>query len=327
MYKRIAICSFSGYASFPGRFERGVKELNRIFQKVVIDGIQNDSVEGRLECFYKALNSPDIDAIISLTGGYNSNELIDKIDYAYVKKHQKPIIGYSDTTALMLALYSKIGMVSFYGPSVLADFGAYGGLHAFTEFSLMQAMTAKESYRIAFPPEVSYSNDFWDRDDIIPLRYEKNNCCFSRLSKNDNIAEGVLLGGNLNTILAMLGTPYLPSMEGAILFLEDSGSCPKRLRRDLNTLKQAGVFKKVSGLLFAKFLTDGDSSKEQKDYRTVIEDFFSEYSIPLFFQMDFGHHVPRITMPIGKYAKINSAESSIEILIKADNKVIGDKSI
>lgn len=305
-FRKAAVCAFSGYVNFPCRFNRGIRELSKIFCKVVFDGIENDSIQGRLNCFYAALEDPEVDVIFSLTGGYNSNDLLEKIDYNFVSKHPKPIVGFSDTTAIQLALLQKIGLPSFYGPAILSDFGAYGGLDSFTKLSLMQALTSKEPYVISPPKQITYSNDFWDKDDHVLPHYEPNTRCFSPLNRNNSTAEGILIGGNMNTLLALLGTPYFPDLKSAILFLEDCNTNLNKLRRDLNTLKQAGIFEIITGLVFAKFYANGMTALEQNQYSGFIENYFNEYNKPLLYQMDFGHHSPRITIPIGTYAKIDT---------------------
>ena len=314
--KKVAICSFSGYVHFPRRFNRAVKEMEKYFGEVVYDGVMDSSIEKRVEHFHMFLKDDTVEAIISLTGGYNSNELLPYLDYDLIKEKKKPIIGFSDTTALQLAILAKTGVGCYYGPAVLFDFGSYDGISPFTIRSLYSALKEIE-YFLEFPSEISFSNDFWDEDDNQNPFYEKN--IEPTLFYNEcgqDMVSGKLIGGNLNTLLALLGTPYIPKSDGAIIFLEDCSTSPSKFNRDLNTLLQAGFFNNIRAILLSKLYTETGNSSIQFEFKKHIENLQNKLKIPVIADLDFGHYLPRNTLRINSQAEINMKSKKIKITNK-----------
>lgn len=311
---KIAICSFSGYEHFPRRFQRSLSEMKKYFNNIVISGIEECSIEKRIECFHSFLEDDSIEAIFSLTGGYNSNELLPFLDYDLIKRKSKPIIGYSDTTAIQMAILSKTDIGCYYGPAMLPDFGNVDGISSFTIKSLMQALFEKE-YFLEQPKSISFSNDYWDKNDNNPLKYVNNNLYSIYTSQEKEVVtKGTLIGGNLNTILALLGTTYLPNFNNSIIFLEDSDTTPNKLKRDLTTMKQAGIFQKAKGLMFSKFSSNLYNMFQQKNFEIIIQNFQEQLGIPIIVNMDFGHYVPRQCIPINSLAEIIEPGHKVKII-------------
>ncbi len=314
--KKIAICAFSGYVHFPRRFERAVKEMEKYFDAVVYNDLTDSSIEKRVQHFHDFLEDDSVEAIISLTGGYNSNEILPYLDYDLIKRKNKPIIGFSDTTAVQLAILAKSGIRSYYGPSVLFDFGSFDGLSPFTLKSLDDALK-KEEYYLKPPQKISFSNDFWDRDDHKDPVYERNT---EPIFITDGCAQtkvrGNLVGGNLNTLLAILGTEYMPKLDNAIVFLEDFDTCPNKLTRDMHTLLQAGFFENANGILLSKFFTDTKNADNRQEFLNQIFRLQRLLKLPFVANMDFGHYLPRHTIPINSQAEIDLVNETIKIINK-----------
>ena len=117
-------------ATVPARYERGCAFLESKGFQVVNgslfgkkDGYRSGSIRARAEEFNELLHREDVDVLMSAIGGYNSNAILPDIDYDYLKKHPKMIVGYSDTTALLMGIYAQTGLVTFYGPALAASFG------------------------------------------------------------------------------------------------------------------------------------------------------------------------------------------------------------
>ena len=181
----------------------------------------------RADALNALLRRDDLDAIVCLRGGYGLLRILDRVDYAAARAHPKLVVGYSDVTALHLALYAEAGVPGVSGPMVASDWAH--GLDAETAADFWRVAGGASGYAVRGP----------GGEALRPLR--------------DGEAEGVLLGGNLALTAALLGTPYLPDLTGAVLFLEDVGEPPYRIDGLLARLRLAGVLDKLGGLVFGMF--------------------------------------------------------------------------
>ncbi len=181
----------------------------------------------RLGALNDALARDDLDAIVCLRGGYGLLRILDRIDYAAARAHPKLVVGYSDVTALHLALWGRGGPDRRLRPDGRQRLGA--GLDAETEADFWRVVGGDAGYDVRGP----------GGEALVPLATGE--------------AEGVLLGGNLALVTALLGTPYLPDLTGAILFVEDVGEAPYRIDGMLARLRLAGVLEQLGGLVFGMF--------------------------------------------------------------------------
>lgn len=302
--KNIAIFSLSNKDDimFPIRYNRAITNLKKTYDNV----LEWKNEEKPSEQLINMLKNDNIDMLMSLTGGYTTNTHLDSIDYKTVTKFPKAIIGYSDTTALLLALYSKINMVTFYGPSVVGTFGEYPNVNQYTLDCLKKIMQYdKGIFSYDEPQEQSLSNYYWDKEDTKKLDYKK----FTGWKSNHNgCTEGILVGGNLNTILALIGTEYMPDLENKILFIEDIDTSPSKFYRDMTTLKQNKVFDKINGIICGTFLCD---NFKQTEFETILNSFVKK---PAIYNVNFGHTNPIMTIPIGINARIDSDKNKIILL-------------
>ena len=145
---------------------------------------------------------PDVDAIFCLRGGYGSPRILPYLDYASIAKHPKVIIGYSDVTALLNAIYTQTGMVTFHGPIAAQNFTDY------TLSQFKQVLFDAQAATIAAPPAFETAEGRAERDNRITVI-------------TPGVAEGKLIGGNLSLMVKLVGTPYEPDYRGNILILED----------------------------------------------------------------------------------------------------------
>ena len=167
-------------------------------------GYVSRSVSERLDDLHAMFRDPGVQAVFCIRGGYGSMQLLDRIDYDLLRRHPKIFLGYSDITALHLAIHARAGLVTFHGPILLSSFTDY------TQQSFRQALfEAKPAGKLTNPPE---------RNQLRPAHPMR--------TIRRGQATGPLVGGNLSLVAALMGTPYEIETRGRILFLEDTGEEP-----------------------------------------------------------------------------------------------------
>jgi len=228
-----------------------------------------------------------VKAIICLRGGYGTSRILNRLDYNLIRQNAKIISGYSDITSLHFALFSKAGLLSFHAPMLNGEL-VDATIPAFGRESFL---------RTVMNPEPAGS---------IRSGYQEATVSVLR----GGVAEGRLLGGNLTLICATIGTPFMPSFKGKILFFEDVGEKPYRIDRSLTHLMNAGVFSQVAGVAVGinKNCHDPDA-KPGGEYRQtgeeVIKERLSELDVPVVVGLPFGHVVLNATVPVGTRARLD----------------------
>ncbi len=273
------------------RLRRGLKWLGRAGFKVKLYlspkkkyGYLSGPDGLRARLFNQAFADPAVEAVICARGGYGTLRILDKIDFDSIRKNPKIFVGFSDITALHLALYKKTGLCSFHGP-MAADFGT-----AYNRQNLLRVLSSKTGIgKVPFPKN---------------LRPK-----FMRPGK----AAGPLLGGNLSLIVKLFGTPFEPSFKGAILFLEDIGEYPHRIDGYLAQLRLAGAFDHIAGLILADFK---DCERPPRAGFTVplgkiFQDYFGRAAFPVAVRFPFGHSANKFTLPLGVGAVLDSEKKSL----------------
>ena len=235
-----------------------------------------------------------VKAIIAVRGGYGTPRLLPLIDYSLVKRNPKILVGYSDLTALQLALYKKTGLVSFSGP--MAGVEMFKEIDPFTEEHFWQIITSAKATGTVRNP------------DSRPMKV---------IGKGT--ARGILLGGNLSLMASIAGTPYLPSFKNSILFFEEIGEESYRFDRMLNQLALAGILEAARGIVVGE-LTDIKPSDPSKPFLAadkIISDHFFSFSKPILTGLVYGHVARKLTMPIGIKASLDATQGSFKFLESA----------
>jgi muramoyltetrapeptide carboxypeptidase len=244
--------------------------------------------EDRLSDFHQMFAVDEVKGIFCASGGYSSIQLLQDIDWDLIKKNPKVFLGYSDITTLLNAIYTKTGLITFHSPNVesLDSPRTKGG--KYTVENLKQILMKGNPQKYA-----SYTE--WKT--LKPGR-----------------AEGDLIGGNLNVLTSLLGTPYEPKWDGKILFWEEVDATIEEIDNYLWRLRVAKVFKKIEGMVVGK-ITNIETMEAEDDYRraldkpltleNVIQHATEGFNFPILYGVDFGHEVPSITIPIGAEAKID----------------------
>lgn len=235
-----------------------------------------------------------IDAIICMRGGYGSNRIIESIDFEMIKNNPKIFIGYSDITTLHIAINEKTGLITFHGPMAVSNFTGEYNLETHSNFLDI------------------LSNPLIER--------EINNFSKELGVISEGRGTGRLVGGNLATLIATLGTEFDLDYRGKILFLEEIGEKSYKVDRMLNQLKKHGVFDKVEGVILGDFkncLPDSDSDMSLSE---VFYDYFKELKKPVIYNLESGHCEPMLTLPLGAMCEIDSYTKQIKIVEKVVDK-------
>lgn len=305
-------------ANAPGRYLRGKRYLEDKGFRVVDgalygarDGYRSGSIEARAQEFNALLYREDVQILMASIGGNNTNSILPYIDYDYLKAHPKIVIGYSDTTALLLAIYAKTGLATFYGPALAASFGEFPPFvdAAFESFRQIVCGAAVFPYEYKMPP--FWTEEFIDWNSQARAKKKENN---DWVCVTPGKARGRLMGGNLNTMEGFFGTGYMPEIRpGDILLLEDSLKDASTIERSFSLLKLAGVLDKAGGILLGKHEGFDDGGTGRKPYEILLE-VMGENKAPLLAQFDCCHTHPMLTLPIGCEVELDAAAKRVTLL-------------
>jgi len=240
---------------------------------------------------------PSVNAIITLRGGWGCNRILEMLDYKAMAKSPKIIMGYSDITSLLIAITAKTGMVTFHGPVGISTWNDYS-----TDF-VKRLLFNAETFTMENPIKLG-DNLTQTRDRILPI--------------SPGTAQGMLWGGNLSVLTAMVGSDYLPKTKGSILFLEEVGEDIYRVDRMLTQLKLAGILNDLNGFVFGKCSNcDSGETYGSLTLEEVLDDHIKPLGIPAWYGSMIGHIENKFTMPLGIQAEINADKGSIALLESA----------
>jgi len=240
---------------------------------------------------------PSVKAILTLRGGWGCNRILPLINYQLIRKNPKIIIGYSDITSLLLAIYALSGIVTFHGPVATSTWNQF---------------TVDYVKRILFNEEaVTMQNSPNTGENINPNPMQIETITPGK-------ARGKLIGGNLSVLSAMVGSAYLPNWQGTILFIEEIGEEVYRVDRMLTQLKLAGILNQITGFIFGQ-CTKCDPEKPDQSLTLiqVLQDHIQPLKIPAWYGAAIGHIPNKFTLPIGVEVEIDANNGSIQMLESA----------
>ncbi len=238
---------------------------------------------------------PAVNAIMAMHGGWGCARLLPLLDYDLIRRNPKILLGYSDITALLLGINAKTGLVTMHGPEGAATW------NEFTVDWLRRVTMAGEAVTFTNPTDKGKLLAQTD-DRVSTLR--------------PGTARGRLLGGNLTVLCHIVGSPYLPDFQNAILFVEDTHEDVYSMDRMLTHLSLAGVLGKISGFVFGKCTRcdAGSGGYGSLTLEDVFADHITPLGIPAFTGAMIGHIKDKFTVPLGIEAEINAATGSIRLL-------------
>lgn len=308
----IAIFSPSSPATVtaPARYARGKRYLEargfRVKEGSLTgkrDFYRSGTIQERADELNRLLRDPEVRCVMAAIGGMNSNSLLPYVDYDALIRDPKIIVGYSDVTALLLGIYAKTELVTYYGPAAVASFGEFPPFVDETCRYFEQLVMGDAELSFVLP-----TPDFWT-EEFIPWN-EQNR---SKVGvKNELIvlqggcAEGRLIGGNLNTMLGIWGTSCMPEIRmGDILFIEDSLKDAADAERSFALLKLSGVFDRIGGLVLGKHEKFDDLGTGRMPHE-ILREVMGETDYPILTQFDCGHTHPMLTLPIGARVRLDA---------------------
>jgi len=248
--------------------------------------------EERASDLMRFFRDDSVDAIICSQGGYGASRLLDLIDYEVIRKNPKIFMGYSDITALHLAIYKHSGLLTFHGPSATSAGTEY--MTEFREKYMFRALTGADPIGIIEPT-----------DYLVKI--------------NPGIVTAPIIGGNLTLIVSTLGTPYEIDTKGKILFFEELDTEPWVIDHMMTHLKNAGKFNDAVGFLIGDSHTCepfkmNPGFPNQMSMEDVIFDILAPYKKPILMGLEIGHTKNLATLPMGILAKLDTINGVFEIL-------------
>jgi muramoyltetrapeptide carboxypeptidase len=241
------------------------------------------------------IRDPRVRAIFPVCGGYGVTRILDCIDYAGLRKDPKIVIGFSDLTALHLAIARKAHLITFHSPMPMADLWREDQPEfVFASASFRRAVFAdrypkgETGYAVATPAEAR------------PMKLV------------GGTARGRLLGGNLTLICSTLGTPYAIEPRGAILLVEDVNEAPYRVDRSLSQLRLAGVLDAVAGVVVGSFV--GKKPGDAKELDRVLREYFGALKMPVVMNFPVGHAPRNVTLPHGGLVQLDADRGTLRVV-------------
>lgn len=245
-----------------------------------------------------------VQVILPMRGGWGCNRILPLLDYSLIRSHPKILMGLSDITSLLIAIYAKSGLVTFHGA---------------TGQSTWNPFTVDYVKRILFNGEVLTLQNLLESDDNL------NTTEFRVETITPGKVRGKLVGGNLSVLAAMVGSPYLPAWKNTILFVEEIREEIYRVDRLLTQLKLAGILGQIAGFVFGQCtgcdrLTQESTQKDGQESLTlshVLSDHIQPLGIPAWYGSMIGHIKNKFTLPIGAEVEIDANKGTIQILESA----------
>jgi len=271
-----------------------------------------------------AFEDSQIDAIFPGTGGYGTTRIVDKLDYGVIRRNPKMFIGFSDITALHIAINQRTGLVTFHSPNPEWGLGGETNLSPFAAKWFWRALLAKNYDDALLDPQRAGSSSALAGYTIETKSHDTGKSNDSSIfdgvprpiTLRKGTARGRLIGGNLSVLHALMGTPYEIQTDGKILFLEDVGEAPYRVDRMLNTLRLAGKFDRVAGVILGAFTAREEEAAWDDDATIddVLRDYFADLDVPVLAHFPVGHVRYNATLPIGALAELDAARQTLRVL-------------
>jgi len=323
--------SWGGPSEFPHRYQAGVRQLEAEFGLEVVEMPYTlngadwlaSNPQARADDLMQAFIDPSIKGIIATIGGNDSIRLLPFIDLNVIRDNPKVFMGYSDTTISHLICF-KAGLVSFYGPAIMAGFAENGGMFPYMTESVRKTLFQSNPVGVIEPNMGGWTVETLEWGE--PANQEKkrslNPCTGWKFLQGEGIHQGRLLGGCIEVFDWLRGTELWPTPEAwqdAILFLETSEEAPSpaNVKYMLRALAALGALKHLSGMLFGR--PGGGVPLEQfEEYDHVILQIVRDeeglVDLPIITNMDFGHTDPMFVLPYGVLAEIDCEKKQFSIL-------------
>jgi len=283
----IAVCAISGSSKIE-RVQIAAARLRQRGYRVSLASNVDHAFRGylagpddeRVEELNHYLRSDDVDAIFFSRGGYGAMRVLDRVDYDAIRRNPRPIVGFSDITALHGAVALRANVASFHGPMLNLDF--HDGLTPDIEEWMFAMLGGFAPLAHRFEPEQVLC---------------------------DGDAEGVLFGGCLSLTTSLAGTPYDFWIDDGIWFWEDVGEEPYRLDRMLTHFHLSGRLRRIRGVLIGRLKGCG----ADPELGALLREFFGSKGIPVVRDLPFGHFGDNLLMPIGAPVRVSTSDGTFTV--------------
>lgn len=309
---------------FAARFERGVAELRTRFGVEVVtapnarrdNAFLHDNPRARVDDIHWALAEDEVAALVCAIGGDDSVRLLPYLDLDLIRTHPKVLMGYSDPTVLHLA-WRAAGVVSFYGPGILAGFDENGGLWDHTADSVRRTLFSTEPVG-PLQPAPEWTEEYLDWSDESRQRPRRRvpNGGWTWLG-GDGAVEGPLIGGCVEVLAMALASPVWPpasAFDGAVLVLETSEEAPSvdQVKYVLRAMGAGGAFERLGAALVGR-PTHYSAKDTWRQYEVVaaVAREFGRPDLPVVGGFDVGHTVPHTVVPLGMPARVDPAARTV----------------
>ena len=288
----------------PSEVRQGVNALQKLGFRVQVGkkvgskwGYLAGSDQERAQDLMDMFMDDEVRAIVALRGGYGTVRLLPYLDYDEIRKHPKILLGYSDITSLHLAIHKLAGIVTYHGPVALSTFNEYSTRY------VLKTLTQTEPV-----------GEIEDAPEALPLTLPAQ--------KQETVATGPLVGGNLTLITATLGTQYEIDTEGKIFFLEEVGEEPYSIDRMLTQLQQAGKLRQAKGIILDRCAKCQPAEYKPAFYNTlsveeIIQDRLGDLGVPVLYGLSLGHVADKPVLPLGIMASVDFSRGKIAIIESA----------
>lgn len=242
----------------------------------------------RLEDLHQMFADPKIDGIWCARGGYGCTRLLPDLDFELIRQNPKPLIGYSDITVLLNAIFQETGLIGFHGPLGISEFSEY------TVSNLKNTVFGEATNCLISQPEGATPP----------------------YSIHRGTAEGRFVGGNLALLAAMTGTPHQPDYQNKLVFIEEIAEKPYQIDRMLTQLLQGTNMKDAAGILLGTFVKCGIPAKGSSlSLEATLQDRLGALGIPVIYGAPFGHIDDQFTIPVGGKGRLEATDQGITIQI------------
>jgi muramoyltetrapeptide carboxypeptidase len=290
----IGICSPASAPSSEDSLSRGIAYLERLGYRVELGknvfrkrGYLAGSDSQRAADVNDLFANRSVKAIIAARGGYGSHRILPLLKYRTIRQNPKILVGYSDITALQLALMAKAGLVSFTGPMVASDLSP--GLSGTAEEWFWRCLTS--THRLPGLVVGKKKARQWGKGAS---------------------SSGYVVGGNLSVVASSVGTPYFPDLSAPVLLLEEIDERPYRIDRMLRQIKLAGILERSKGVILGEFVNcRPERGKPSLTLQQVFADTFSEAARPVLEGLHYGHVDNLLTIPLGVRVSLDAAAGRI----------------
>ena len=237
----------------------------------------------------------DVAGIFAMTGGSGCNRIVDKLDYALIRRNPKYFGGFSDITCLLNGITRQTGLVTFHAPVAESEWNAFS-------VDIFKALVMRgEAALLRNPSDTRGDNLVAKADRTTTLRGGK--------------ARGTLVGGNLCVLASLAGSAYFPDCRGAVLFIEEINEELYRVERTLSTLRLAGAFDKLAGVVVGQFTKcEPGDGYGMLTLEEILADYFLPLNVPVYRGAMIGHIKRKFTLPVGAEVEMDADAGTVQVL-------------